>query len=166
MRPHEIVGKIVNDFSLKTLYTGEAGKEKIERMREFYVLLRELDDKNKSSRDALLDIVRNISLSNGEMETLMINKTKKARIPIITVHQAKGLEYETVFVAGVQENTFPSYRAIKTNNLDEEKRTFYVAITRAKKRLYITCSNRDEFNRKTAKSNFTNLIPQKYIDIK
>lgn len=154
-RPHDIVGKIVNDFNLKTLYTGEVGREKIERMKDFYILLRDLDDKDKNNGDSLLDIIKVTSLSNGELETLIINRTKKARIPIITVHQAKGLEYETVFIAGVQENKFPSYMAIKSNNLEEEKRTFYVAITRAKKRLYLTSSE--------IRSRFISLIPNTYI---
>lgn len=163
IRPCDIVGKIVNDFNLKTLYTGEEGKMKIERMKDFYVLLRELDDKSKSNRDSLLDVIKIASLSNGELEALIINRTKKPRIPIITVHQAKGLEFETVFISGVQQNTFPSYMSIKTKNLEEEKRTFYVAITRAKKRLYITCNTDGGYNRKTAKSDFINLIPPKYI---
>ncbi|MDD7794476.1 3'-5' exonuclease [Clostridium sp. 'White wine YQ'] len=159
IRPYDIVGKIVNDFNLKTLYLGDAGKEKIERMKDFYVLLRELDDKEKSNRDSLIDIIKLTSLSNGELEGLIVNRTKKARIPIITVHQAKGLEYETVFIAGVQDNTFPSYMAIKSNNIDEEKRTFYVAITRAKKRLYITTSIMDRDKR-----SFINLVSPQFID--
>ncbi|MBL4933073.1 3'-5' exonuclease [Clostridium paridis] len=159
IRPYDIVGKIVNDFNLKTLYSGDAGKEKIERMKDFYVLLRELDDKEKSNRDSLIDIIKLTSLSNGELEGLIVNRTKKARIPIITVHQAKGLEYETVFIAGVQDNTFPSYMAIKNNNIDEEKRTFYVAITRAKKRLYITTSIMDRDKR-----SFINLVSPQFVD--
>lgn len=166
LRPYEIVGKIVNDFSLKTLYTGDEGKDKIERLKDFYVLLREIDDKSKNSRDSLLDIIKLTALSNGELEALIINRTKKPRIPIITVHQAKGLEYETVFISGVQQNTFPSYMSIKTQNLDEEKRTFYVAITRAKKRLYITCNTDAGYNRERTKSTFISLIPEKYIDNK
>lgn len=166
LRPYEVVSKIVNDFSLKTLYAGEEGKDKIERLKDFYVLLREIDDKSKNSRDSLLDIIKLTALSNGELEALIINRTKKPRIPIITVHQAKGLEYETVFISGVQQNTFPSYMSIKTHNLDEERRTFYVAITRAKKRLYITCNTDAVYNRKTTESSFISLIPKKYVDKK
>ncbi|MDP4145274.1 MAG: 3'-5' exonuclease [Bacillota bacterium] len=166
IRPCDIVGKIINDFSLKTLYIGDEGKEKIERLRDFYVLLKELDDKSKNNRDSLLDIIKIASLSNGELESLIINRTKKPRIPIITVHQAKGLEFETVFISGVQQNTFPSYMSVKTNNIDEEKRTFYVAITRAKKRLYITCNTDGGYNRKTQKSSFIDLLPQSYINNK
>lgn len=162
MRPYDILVYIINTFNIKTLYIGEEGKEKIERLRDFYVLLKDLDDKDKSNRDSLLDIVKITGLSNGELESLIINRTKRPRIPIITVHQAKGLEYDNVFIAGAQQNTFPSFRALKSKNLDEEKRLFYVAITRAKKRLYITCNTAGYYGR-NEKSTLINFIPSQYI---
>ncbi|SUY47085.1 ATP-dependent DNA helicase [Clostridium putrefaciens] len=128
-------------------------------------MLKELDDKSKSSKDSLQDIIKITSLSNGELEALIINRTKKPRISIITVHQAKGLEYDTVFVSGVQENTFSSYTAIKTQNLEAEKRIFYVAITRAKKSLYITCNTEGGYYRQGEESRFISLIPKQYINV-
>ncbi|WP_242655159.1 3'-5' exonuclease [Clostridium cellulovorans] len=166
MRPCEVVNYIVQHFNLKTLYPGEEGKGKIERMRDFYALLRDIDDKNKGSRDSLFDIIKLTSLSNGELESLILKRTKKSRIPIITVHQAKGLEYETVFLAGTAQNVFPSYLSIKTNNLEEEKKTFYVAITRAKKRLFISYCLYNEYNKRNFKSDFINFLPQTYIELK
>lgn len=163
LRPCDIVATIINDFNIKSLYTGEEGREKIERLRDFYVLLKDLDQKEKSNRDSLLDIIKITGLSNGDLESLLINRTKKPRIPIITVHQAKGLEFENVFIAGAQESTFPSYMSIRSNNLMEEKRTFYVALTRAKKRLYITSNIGDSYGRKGEISRFIKLIPREYI---
>ncbi len=166
MRPYEIVAEIINNFNIKSLYTGEEGRSKIERLRDFYVLLKELDDKDKSNKDALLDIIKITGLSNGDLEALLVNRTKKPRIPIITVHQAKGLEFDNVFLAGAQQNTFPSYMSIKSKNLEEEKRTFYVAITRAKKRLYISCNTDGGYFGNNSVSNFVNFIPKKYISSK
>lgn len=163
MRPYEIVVEIINSFNIKSLYAGEEGRIKIERLRDFYVLLKELDNKDKSNKDALLDIIKITGLSNGDLEVLVVNRTKKPRIPIITVHQAKGLEFDNVFLAGAQQNTFPSYMAIKSKNLEEEKRTFYVAITRAKKRLYISCNTDGGYFGNNSVSNFVNFIPKKYI---
>lgn len=165
MRPYEIVAEVINSFNLKSLYTGEEGRTKIERLRDFYVLLKELDDDSKSNKDALLEVIKITGLSNGDLESLIINRTKKIRIPIITVHQAKGLEFDNVFLAGAMQNTFPSYMAIKSNNLEEEKRTFYVAITRAKKRLYITCNTDGGYFGKISVSSFLNYIPKRYIDV-
>lgn len=59
-------------------------------------------------------------------------------MPIITVHQSKGLEFDIVFIAGAVDGEFPSYFAVRDNHLEEEKRVFYVALTRAKSRVYIT----------------------------
>ena len=105
-------------------------------------------------------------LSNGELEELIIKRSKKPRIPIITVHQSKGLEFENVFLAGMQEETFPSYGAVKSGRMDEDKRTFYVAMTRAKKRLYITSNTKGLYGYRKDVSRFVKLIPSKYIEIK
>ncbi|MBU5454822.1 3'-5' exonuclease [Caproiciproducens sp. MSJ-32] len=166
-RPYEIVVDIINDFNIKTLYSGskeegEKGAEKIERLRDFYRLLREIDDKNKNPRDSLMEILTITSLSNGEVENMIIKKTNRARIPIITVHQSKGLEFNNVFLVGLNEYTFPSYMAVKNNNIEEEKRAFYVAITRAKKRLYLLSHKFGINNRKFIESSFINYIDDKY----
>lgn len=163
LRPCDIVAEVINGFSIKTLYPGEEGREKIERLRDFYMLLKELDEEEKSNRDALMEIIKITALSNGDLEALIINRSKFPKIPIITVHQSKGLEYDTVFLAGLKETTFPSYMSVKANNIDEEKRTFYVAITRAKKRLYMTCSLEGAYGRRGEESRFIKLIDDKYL---
>ncbi|MBE6052483.1 MAG: ATP-dependent DNA helicase [Clostridium sartagoforme] len=169
-RPCDIIVDIIKGFSIKSLYSGRSSeiekeaKEKIERLRDFYVLVKELDDKEKSNRDSLLDIIRITGLSNGELESLIVNRTKKKRIPIITVHQAKGLEFDTVFICGLQEGVFPSYMALKSNNMEEEMRTFYVALTRAKKHLYLTYHKYEEYGRENKSSAFIGYIDKEYMD--
>lgn len=60
-------------------------------------------------------------------------------VVLMTIHSAKGLEFDVVFIAGLDEGIFPSSRSILSNeDLEEERRLCYVAITRAKKQLYIT----------------------------
>ncbi|MCL2109703.1 MAG: UvrD-helicase domain-containing protein [Oscillospiraceae bacterium] len=60
------------------------------------------------------------------------------KVVLMTMHSAKGLEYENVFIIGAEENIFPSYRSMaEPDELEEERRLAYVAITRAKKKLYI-----------------------------
>lgn len=164
-RPYELVAFVMNGFNIKSMYAGDENKEKLNRLRDLYALFRDLDDKSKGNRDALLDIIRITGLSNGELESLIINRTKKTRIPIITVHQAKGLEFDTVFLAGIQNNTFPSYMAIKEGNLAEEKRVFYVAITRAKKRLVITYNSQGKYGHRNEISQFINYIPKEFFKI-
>ena len=55
------------------------------------------------------------------------------------MHQAKGLEFPVVFVIGLAEGLFPLQRSKEAGGLEEERRLFYVAITRAKDELYLTC---------------------------
>ncbi|VYU10159.1 AAA family ATPase [Clostridium tertium] len=169
-RPQDIIVDVINSFNIKSLYSGRSmeiekeAHEKIERLRDFYVLVKELDDATKSNRDSLLDIIKIVGLSNGELESLIINRTNKKRIPIITVHQAKGLEFDTVFIAGLKEGVFPSYISIKNNSLEEEMRTFYVALTRAKKNLYLTYNIEGRYEREDEISSFIKYINKECMD--
>ena len=63
-------------------------------------------------------------------------------ITLMSVHAAKGLEFKSVFVTGLEENLFPSYQSLSTpEQIDEERRLFYVAITRAETHLTLTFAN-------------------------
>ncbi|WP_288221140.1 3'-5' exonuclease [uncultured Clostridium sp.] len=169
-RPQDIIVDVIKGFNIKTLYSGRGSEiekeasEKIDRLRDFYVLVKDLDDKSKSNRDSLLDIIKITGLSNGELENLIVNRINKKRIPIITVHQSKGLEFDTVFICGLQDGVFPSYMSLKSNNIEEEMRTFYVALTRAKQRLYITYHLYEEYGRENKISRFINFINKEHMD--
>ncbi len=76
-------------------------------------------------------------LAITEDSTLTSNGKDLEQVTLTTVHQAKGLEWRVVFILAVNPGDFPSFMGIKSGNLDEEWRIFYVAITRAKEYLYI-----------------------------
>lgn len=162
MRPIDLVKTIVLDFKMNEMYE----EERVQHLRKFYLLMEQVDDKYKSNKDALLEVLKITGLSNGDIELLMLQNRKKIKIPIITVHQAKGLEFDTVFLAGLQERRFPTYMAIKSKNFEEEKRTFYVAITRAKEQLYMSCNTMGWYGRTDEKSRFIDLLPEEYLEIK
>ena len=89
---------------------------------------------------------------------------------LMTVHAAKGLEFDNVFVVGVEENIFPSSRSLGSEaDIEEERRLAYVAITRARKRLYISCSRQrmlfgsTSFNKQ---SRFVDELPKSAITVK
>ncbi len=70
------------------------------------------------------------------------NKDDADSVKLMTIHAAKGLEFSCVFVGGLEETLFPSGMSINTREeLEEERRLFYVAITRAKKKLWLTYAN-------------------------
>ena len=57
---------------------------------------------------------------------------------LTTVHQAKGLEYDVVFLIGLADGQFPGRRSIEAGDVEEERRLFYVAVTRARNELYLS----------------------------
>ena len=70
------------------------------------------------------------------------DEEEKNRVTLMTIHSAKGLEYEYVYVVGVEENIFPSQRALETvEGIEEERRLFYVALTRAKRMATLSCAD-------------------------
>ncbi|MDD2792423.1 MAG: UvrD-helicase domain-containing protein [Sediminibacterium sp.] len=89
-------------------------------------------------------------------------------VKLMTIHAAKGLEFSCVFVGGVEETLFPSAMSINTREeLEEERRLFYVAVTRAKQRLWLTYSNsRYRFGQlvQNEPSRFIEEMPEAYID--
>jgi DNA helicase II / ATP-dependent DNA helicase PcrA len=89
-------------------------------------------------------------------------------VKLMTIHAAKGLEFPVVFVGGLEEGLFPNAMSINTRDeLEEERRLFYVAITRAKSRLYLTYANtRYKFGSlmQSDASRFIDEIPMDYID--
>ena len=66
----------------------------------------------------------------------------RASCTLMTLHNAKGLEYEAVFMIGCEEGVFPHSRSVEEGNLEEERRLCYVGVTRAKQRLYMTYARR------------------------
>ncbi len=89
-------------------------------------------------------------------------------VTLMTIHSAKGLEFPTVFIVGMEEGVFPSLQAIgETVQMEEERRLAYVAITRARKRLYITSARQRMVFGQTAShrvSRFVDEIPAEHID--
>ena len=89
-------------------------------------------------------------------------------VVMMTMHSAKGLEFPNVFLVGMEEGIFPGFRAVeKEEDLEEERRLCYVAVTRAKKQLYLTCAERRMMYGRTQysrPSRFLEEIPKDFVD--
>lgn len=84
----------------------------------------------------LLEYIENVSLLTNDDKT---NDGNNDKVVLMTIHSAKGLEFKNVFLAGLEEDLFPSkFTATNLSELEEERRLFYVAITRAEKSLNIS----------------------------
>lgn len=86
--------------------------------------------------DEMQDLIAQITLLNSETADRMEESQESIRLT--TVHQAKGLEFDIVFLIGVADGFFPTRRSIDTGDTEEERRLFYVAVTRARDELYIS----------------------------
>lgn len=89
-------------------------------------------------------------------------------VAMMTMHSSKGLEFPVVFLPGFEEGLFPSQRSVDENNLEEERRLCYVAMTRAKKELFILhTNNRLLYGRTSANrpSRFIAEIPEEYVTV-
>lgn len=96
------------------------------------------------------------------------NKEDADTVKLMTIHAAKGLEFSCVFVGGLEETLFPNAMSINTREeLEEERRLFYVCITRAKKKLWLTYANaRYRFGQlqQNEPSRFIDEMPDEYLD--
>ena len=118
------------------------GDERIEHLEELRRIV---------SRTRTLDEALEIASLGLDLERQLGDDD---RVRILTVHQAKGLEFETVFVVKAVDGEFPSWRSIKEGRLDEEHRLFYVAVSRARKHLSVTWQQRDSKGRSQTPSRY------------
>lgn len=90
---------------------------------------------------SLFDYLNRITLASRDNQ----DEDQKGKVHLMTMHASKGLEFDTVFLAGIEDHIIPHARALEDNpdSIEEERRLFYVAITRAKRELYISsCASR------------------------
>ncbi len=102
------------------------------------------------SKTDLLEYLEEAALIREDKEDE--NEHDSSRVSLLTIHSAKGLEYNTVFIVGCEERLFPHWRSIDDGEkaLSEERRLMYVAMTRAERSLYLTHANfrKGEFAKK------------------
>lgn len=114
----------------------------------------------------LVDYLENVALLTDQDTD---KDGDKNRVSVMTVHSAKGLEFDYVFLTGLEENLFPSSLNIKSQeDMEEERRLFYVALTRAARRAYITyAQTRYRWGSPTqcTPSRFIKEIDSEYIDV-
>lgn len=106
---------------------------RLENLEELFSALKQFEETESSP--TLTAFLETLTLDAEKS-----NEQEEGEISMMTIHAAKGLEYEYVFVSGNEENVFPSYMSLEDgeDGVEEERRLFYVAMTRAMKRLYLT----------------------------
>ena len=108
---------------------------RIENLEEFLTVAIEFEE--QSADNTLSEFLNNITLSS-DIDGM---EDQEDSVTLMTLHSAKGLEFPVVFLVGMEEGIFPGYKSIgEPLALEEERRLFYVGITRAKQYLYLTCA--------------------------
>jgi superfamily I DNA/RNA helicase len=96
-------------------------------------------------------------------------RDSESLITLMSLHNAKGLEYDAAFIIGCEEGVFPHSRSVEEGNLEEERRLAYVGVTRAKQRLYMTCARRRSLHGSAGwnmPSRFIREVPGELVDHK
>lgn len=157
-----LVQELYNDKSVEGLARYENVQELLNSIKEFT----ETPDEEGELREKTLgSYLQQITLLTDADNS---NDEDSDVVKLMTIHAAKGLEFPCVFNVGLEENLFPSAMSMyDRNDLEEERRLFYVAITRAKERLWVTYANsRYRFGSlvQNEPSRFIEEIPEQYLD--
>ena len=164
----ELTGRILNDTGYMPALVMEdttESKTRIETLGEFISVITEFE-KNEETGNTLGEFLENISLVS-DIDGYDENEDSAV---LMTIHSAKGLEFPIVFLSGLEEGLFPGMRSMESDDdIEEERRLCYVAITRAKEQLYITKTISRTIHGKTmptTASRFFKEIPVEYLEDK
>ena len=153
--------KVIEESGLRRSYEESKELERVENLKEL------IDDAKEFSEDypesTLEEYLQLVSLYGDREETLASDF-----VQLMTVHAAKGLEFDTVFVSDMNDGIFPNERAMKDGpkGVEEERRLAYVAFTRARNRLFITEAGGYSFilQKVRTQSRFIGEIDEQYIE--
>jgi DNA helicase-2/ATP-dependent DNA helicase PcrA len=111
---------------------------RIENLEELIEVGREFDAAAQAGENTLAVFLQQVAL----LADADSRSDEEGLVTLMTVHNAKGLEYPVVFITGCEDGVFPHSRALDEGGLDEERRLFYVGVTRAMRELYLTWARR------------------------
>ena len=153
---------------LKDLYEDKSieGLSRYENIQELLNGIKEFSEREDIEERGLDTFMQDIALLTNED---MDKNPNADTVSLMTIHASKGLEFPNVFVVGLEENLFPSQRALNSRtDLEEERRLFYVAITRAEKRLHLSyATSRYQWGNLNScePSRFLDELDPKYLEI-
>ena len=160
----QFVERVMRDTGYLAMLEAEdtvESKTRIENLQEFMSVVAEYE--KTEEEPTLGGFLENVAL----VADIDAYDEDQDAVVMMTIHSAKGLEFPVVFLAGLEEGLFPSMRSTSEEDIEEERRLCYVAITRAKQQLYISeCASRMLFGSTTHSipSRFLREIPSAYLE--
>ena len=127
---------LIDELGLVRMFKSENTPESHVRLENINQLMAAISEYSKEYKDAKLDqFLEEVSL----ISDLDLKDDKKNAVTFLTVHSAKGLEFPIVFISGLEEEIFPlANRFSEDSTVEEERRLFYVAVTRAQDKIYLS----------------------------
>ena len=165
---HEIVEDVIetSGYAAALEEKKEDNRDRLENLREFISVAKNFDDGAAEGENGLADFLAQIALISDVDQTEQSDGT----VTLMTFHAAKGLEFPAVFMAGMEEGLFPHSRTLLDDTeIEEERRTCYVGITRAERRLYLTYARQRTIYGRTEMSRpsrFLAEIPEELVEHK
>lgn len=162
-KPSEIIKSIYEDtgIEIELRKDKEGGEDRILNIQELVSLASKYDEQGQ---EGLEQFIEDISLLSDQDE---LNNNSKG-VKLMTVHASKGLEFKNVFIVGLEQGLFPSDGFSEDRDEEEERRLFYVALTRAMEKVFLTYANfRNIFGRQVVNtpSEFIDDIEDDYLEI-
>ena len=134
----DITKEVLKQSGLYSLYKNDESLEGINRIQNIEELLNGIKDfveNNEKSQASVSSFLQDVALATDQDNDTNDNN----KVSLMTVHLAKGLEFPYVYIVGLEENLFPSAMNLNSRTeLEEERRLFYVALTRAEKKIYLS----------------------------
>jgi len=159
LRPAELLQTILRESGLSDFYQNEPRRmAHLERLGRIF---HARDNPILHPETALRALLEFTSLARN---VDYLSETDN-QVVIVTIHQAKGLEFDIVFIAGASEGEIPSYYCNTPEQLDEERRLFYVAMTRAREKLYISGYQQSAWGHFKSASPFVHDIDRRFLHI-
>jgi DNA helicase-2/ATP-dependent DNA helicase PcrA len=140
VNPYELAIQVAKESGYLDSLSRDQTEEEYTRRKNVEQLLISINDFIKTFPEKRLDdYLENVMLRSN------IDEWQGAgRVSLMTLHNAKGLEFDTVFITGLEDGILPHYRSYEENRYEEERRLFYVGITRARKKLFLTSASQRE----------------------
>jgi DNA helicase II / ATP-dependent DNA helicase PcrA len=143
----------------------EHGAERLENVEEMLHGL-EVYERRAGRNATLAGYIQDLALQASDEDDKEKDALRRS-VTLMTIHKAKGLEFPCVYVVGLDDTVLPSPRTVAEGNIEEERRLFYVAMTRARQRLVLTWPHRKLFRLKdiaVTPTRFVREIPQEFLD--